>query len=361
MPKRYRKKKFPRFGYGEIKDNFIEDLLMMLGAGMDILSALKAIKSEFKSRPLVKFLADLEEEIEAGASIYEAFSDRNLLDSQALSLIKLGEKSGRLVENLEVIALSQRKNRSFRSKINSAVMYPAFVLTVAAVVGLVITWFILPKISSVFSSMDIPLPLITKIMIALGDFIGQYGYIAIPVFLVICIATAYILFFLKWTKFIGQYILLVMPVFGKLVRQAELSRFGFILGTLLDAGLPLLEAMESLADSADIYAYKKFYRHLVIKIEEGRPLREIFKNYRRINFLFPPTVLQLISGGEQAGGLSVILKKIGDSYEQKMDTTSKNMTVLLEPMLLFVVFLAVLAVAVAVIMPIYSLVGMFSG
>jgi len=251
--KKIKKKRWPRFGYREEKENFIDNLLMLLGAGLDIISSLQAIKEEVKHRRIKKFIDFLITEIDSGASLYQAFSHTGLLNRQYLVLIDLGEKSGRLLENLKVISIQQQKSRIFKSRIKSAMAYPSFVLLVAVIVGLAVAWFIMPKIAEVFSSMDVELPLITQIMILIGDFIGTYGYLVIPATLVILFLLFYFLFLFPWTKFLGQVIILRLPGIGKLIKQSEIARMGFILGTLLSAGLPIMEAIDSLADSSDFF------------------------------------------------------------------------------------------------------------
>lgn len=352
-----KKVRLPVFGYAEERDNFIENLLMLLTAGMDVLSAIRAVREETSRRRMVRFIDYLAAEVESGASLYQTLEGTGLVNNQALALIGLGERSGRLVDNLKVVALQQQKNRSFQSNIKSAMMYPLVVLTVAALVGVGVTVFIIPKFAKVFSSLHVQLPLITRIMISIGDFINTYGFIVVPGVFLALVALIYFFFFFRFTKFIGQNLLLYLPGSGRLVRQAEVARFGFIFGTLLNAGLPIVEALDALVESVSYAPYKKFYQKLSTDIEEGKSLRRSFESMKTAKILLPATVKQLIIAGEQSGNLADTLVKVGAIYEVKMELTSKNISVVLEPILLLLVGLVVLAVAVAVILPIYSLVG----
>ncbi len=352
-----KKVRLPGFGYTEDRENFIENLLMLLTAGMDVLSAIKAVREETVRRRMIKFIDYLVAEIESGSSLYQAFAGTGLVNNQALALINLGERSGRLIDNLKVVALQQQKNRSFQSNIKSAMMYPLVVLTVASVVGVGVTVFIIPKFAKVFSSLHVELPLVTRIMINVGNFVTAYGLIVVPGVFLALVALIYFFFFFRFTKFIGQNLLLYLPGSGRLVRQAEVARFGFIFGTLLNAGLPIVEALDALVESVNYAPYKRFYRRLSADIEEGKSLRRSFESMKKANILIPSTVKQLIIAGEQSGNLADTLVKVGAIYEVKMEMTSKNISVILEPFLLLMVGLVVLAVAIAVILPIYSLVG----
>lgn len=351
---------FSKLLIGEEKDFFIENLAILLDSGMDVLAALSAIRSEVRTKQMKKIIDSLSEDIDAGSYIWRALDKIGLMPDQVISLIRIGEEAGRLPENLKVIVLQQQKERAFRSKIHSAMMYPVIVVSLTVVVGVGITWFILPKLTTVFNSLNMELPLITKVLIAVGNFLGKYGYFAVPLFLVALATIFYFTFIFKKTKFIGQYIVLRTPVIKKLIQQVELARFGFILGTLLKAGLPIVQAVGSLGQATTLHVYKKFYSHLQNAIEEGNSFQKSFTIFPSINKLIPSTIQQMIAAGEQSGRLSETLIKVGKTYDEKTETTTKNLTVVLEPILLIIIWVGVVSIALAVILPIYSLVGGFN-
>jgi type II secretory pathway component PulF len=139
--------------------------------------------------------------------------------------------------------------------------------------------------------------------------------------------------------------------------EVEVARFGYLLGTLLDAGLPVTKAIDSLAGASDVIRYKKFYLALRESIDMGNSFQKSFALYKDINKLVPPPIQQLIISGEQSGNLNKTLIKVGQVLEEKSDTTTKNLTIIMEPILLVIVWAGVVTVAFAVILPIYSLVG----
>ncbi len=215
----------------------------------------------------------------------------------------------------------------------------------------------MPKLSLVFSQLKVPLPLITKILISIGVFLGKYGIVVIPSLTILIILTAYLLFFAKKTKFIGQTILLHLPGIKKIILETELSRLGFILGELLSAGLIVTDAINSLASATTTLAYKKFYLSLEKSVEQGNSFESSFKIYKGINKLIPIPIQQIIIGSERSGKLPEVLINIGQTFEEKLDISTKNLVVILEPILLVIIWLGVLMVALSVYLPIYSLIG----
>lgn len=344
-------------GLGAEKDYFLEQLALLLSSGMTITLALSAIKEEIKSKRLKVVIDEITQNIDAGTSISTALEASGIFPAHVVSLIRIGEKSGRLPQNLKVVALDQQKEREFRGKVASAMMYPLFVFSLTLIVGIGIAWFILPRLAQVFSQLKVDLPLITRLLIGLGNFLGQYGTIAMPLVLTVGILLIFFFFVLPKTSFLGQGILFAIAPIRRLLLEVELGRLGYIFGNLLSAGLPIVDALRTLADASTLSRYKKFYAFLAEKIGEGNSFQKSFPLYKNTASLIPVPIQQLIISAELSGGLPETLIKIGEMYESKTETTTKNLTVLLEPVLLVIVWVGVVAVALAVILPLYSLIG----
>ncbi|MDO8493391.1 MAG: type II secretion system F family protein, partial [bacterium] len=189
---------------GKEKEYFIDNFATLVSSGIGVLTALESVKLEIHSKRLKKVVDAMKDDIEEGTPIWLAFEKSGILPKNVIALVKIGEQTGRLSENLKIIAIQQKKDRSFRSKIRSGMMYPGFVLGLTLVVGLVVAWFIIPRLANVFAGLHIDLPLITRVLIATGAFLGQYGYIAVPSFLLIVAVSAYFIFTFSKTKFIGE-------------------------------------------------------------------------------------------------------------------------------------------------------------
>ena len=347
-------------GVGKERDFFIENLSMLVASGMPILSAIHAVTEDVRSRAMKKIIDVFAQDIESGSPLWKAFCRTGIFRDHTIALIRVGEESGTLGDNLKLIALQEAKDRSLRSKIRSAMMYPILVLVLTAVIGIGVAWFILPRLSVVFSQLRIELPSITKGLIATGTFLGAYGVIVIPLFCVVLGLVLYFIFFNPRTKHFGQTLLFAFPGVNRLLREVELARFGYLLGTLLRAGLPVTQAMDSLCNATQFLQYKRFYGFLRDSIEEGNSLQKSFAKYKQSQRLLPSTVQQLLISGEQSGNLSSTLLRIGDMFEDKTENTTKNLTVVLEPLLLIIVWIGVVSVAIAVILPIYNLIGGFN-
>ncbi len=346
-----------QFGLDEEKEFFVENLSMLLAAGINVSQALESIKHGMKNEYMKNLMDEIKHDIEGGSPMWKAFAKHDLLPGHVIALFRIGEESGRLPENLKMINEQQQKERVFKGKIRSAMMYPVLVLVLTMVIGVGIAWFILPRLSGVFASLKLELPAITKVLIKVGNFLGEHGLIVIPIFVICFLTLLYFVFVFKKTKFIGQAFLMKIPGISDLIQQTELSRFGFVMGQLLDASLPVMDALESLHSSTTVLRYQELYMHLKERIRIGESFETSFNSFPNIDPLVPGPIRQMIASGEQAGQLPQLLQKIGEVFEEKADSTTKNLSVILEPLLLVVVWGGVVSVALAVILPIYSLIG----
>ncbi len=370
QPKNNGKKRFQRFRLAilsdffdrlltgeEEKDYFAENLAMLMNSGMSIVSVLDAAKSGTTSGYLRRLIDKIKSEIDAGSSLWRALEKSGILPLQYISLIRIGEESGRLPQNLKVVALQRRKDRIFRSKIKSAAMYPILVFVLTFIVGIAVAWFTLPRLATVFSQLNLKLPFLTIILIAFGKFLGAYGVIAVPLFVATLTVLAYFVFFFKRTRNLGQTLLLHLPGAKNLIQKTELARLGYTLGSLLDAGVPIVESLNSLESTATFYAYKKFYKALGENIGEGASFKKTFGTYPGLSRLIPAPVQELLMAAEESGRLPETLLTVGKTFEDELETATKDLTTVLEPILLVIVWLGVVSVAIAVILPIYSLIG----
>lgn len=350
-------KRISTFGLSKDRDHFIENLSMLVLSGMAITSALASITRETKSPRMKQILEQMLFEIESGSPVWKSFDKTKMFKGYTISLIRIGEESGKFAENLKVVALEEEKDREFNSKVKSALMYPIFVLGLTGFVGIGISWFILPKLAKIFTDLKLTLPFITKVLIGFGVFLSKYGLFVVPLGLAVIGGIFYILFYNEKTRFMGEAITFSIPGIKTLMMEVEVARFGYLLGTLLDAGLPVTKAIDSLANATEVLRYRAFYNHLHDSIEEGNSFQKSFLAYKTIDKLIPQAIQQLVISGEQSGNLNKTLVKVGQVLEAKSDTTTKNLTIIMEPILLVIVWAGVVCVAFAVILPIYSLVG----
>lgn len=333
------------------------NLALLLKAAVPVGEALVSLQETTHSAELIKAVKQMRADIDEGMPLWRALERSGAVSQQTLALIQLGEHSGNLIENMRVAAEQEEKQRVFRSKVRSALMYPSFVLIITVVVGLGVAWFLLPKLADTFSQMHVQLPLISQILINFGLFLKTNGVWAVPAFVAGALLLVYILFGAPKTRNLGRRLLFHIPGIAGLLREVEIARFGYLLGTLLQAGLSITQALELLYNATTAPRYRKLYRYIRQSLEDGYSFRVSLPRYKKARGLIPPAIQQMIIAGERSGALPETLVSVGDIYEKKADTSTQNLETILEPILLVIVWLGVMGVAVAVILPIYSLVG----
>ncbi len=352
-----RKFRSSKIGIAKERDDFLENVSLLASSGMAVVTALETLSNEMRSSRMRKLVGFLKAEVDSGSTLWQAMEATGIFSAYTISIVRTGEESGSLPEHLKAVSAHQAKQQLFRSQIRSAMSYPILILVLTLVIGSGIAYFILPKLTVVFAQLNVKLPLATRMIIKLGAFLETQGFRVIPAFIGSVLLLMYIIFLAPYTNRFGQMLLFNTPGVKKLMQEVELSRFGYLLGSMLEGGLSLGQALTSLSVATPFYRYSKFYLQLKSKLEDGYTFQQSFALLTRSRKLLSPSVRQLLVAGEQSGSLHQTLKSIGETYEAKTEVSTKNLTTMLEPMMLIIVWLAVVGLALGVIMPIYSLIG----
>jgi type II secretory pathway component PulF len=292
--------------------------------------------------------------VDGGEPLWMALEREGLLTPQQTWLVRVGEESSSLASHMDTVVAQERRDDMFRGRLLAAMLYPVTVLVIAVVVGLAVSWLILPRLAGVFGSLHIELPLLTRILIGIGVFLGHSGWWAVPLMLLVLTLLVIMLFIAPRTRRSGQALLLATPGIGKLVREIELARFGYVLGSLLKVGVPLDQALDALKGSGSFERYHALYAGLLARITGGRTISQALDDIKGSGSLIPPTVRQVLTTAEQSAHLPEAVAQIGTAYEQRLEVTAKNLIATMEPLLLFIVWIGVVLLAMAVITPIYS-------
>lgn len=341
------------------RSELTENMYVMLSSGLDIATSLRIMLNENHSGYMQKSLTTVLDDISNGAPLWKAFENIDLLPSRFIRILKVGEENGILSENLAIVIDQQKKESELGSRTRSALMYPAIVLSVTLIVSIVISWFVLPRIAQVYRSVNINLPPMTRALINFGEFIQVYGAIAIPAVLFTLALTVYFIFFFRRTKVIGEKIILSVPGLNKLIEQVEIARLGHILGNMLKIGTPIDVALEALLEVNTFHNYQDFYQALAKAITVGESFNSFFAQNIKLAGVLPSSVRQIIIISERSGNLPNAFVNLGKIYEKKFKLSSQIFFTLLEPILLIVVWIIVATVALAIITPLYSLIGNF--
>lgn len=344
------------FGLADDANELLRDLGGLMATGMAIPEALKSIAEDIGSRRMAKHIKHVLALVQKGENISDALTPTQLYSGHTLALIRLGEHTGRLPENFHIIDEQYRKETLFRSRLRSSILYSVIVFSLALIVGSITAWYTLPKIGTLYLELDVKLPFITQIIITLGKVLYHYGSIIIPMLIISLVSTLYFLFSFPRTKFIGHFVLFKIPLIRKLIKEVEISRFGYFLGTMLQVGLPTLESISALINISTFHNYQSLYRHIYNEVRIGHTIHDALLNYPRSKKLFTPAVRQMIKAAEQSGSLADTLVRIGAIYEQKTETTARDLPIIIEPILLILIALTVVLLALGTILPIYSLI-----
>ncbi|MFB6225165.1 MAG: type II secretion system F family protein, partial [Candidatus Paceibacteria bacterium] len=206
------------------KRTMLNNLAILIDSGMGIRSALRSLEDNTRHKKLKKQLAKIRGDIEDGKPLWKAFDKHSFAPPYIISLIRIGEKSGNLEEILEDAVQTLEKEKKHKSQLRSAMFYPTFILFMALIVTIGLTWFVLPRLGRVFNSLNADLPTITKVLLSAGDIMSQYGVYIVPAAFLVVLTIIFFLFFFPPTKGIGQWILFHIPVIHKLIMYTEVSR-----------------------------------------------------------------------------------------------------------------------------------------
>ena len=346
---------FRAFGLQGESQFFIQNLSILTGAGMGITAAIESVLEETSSRRMRSAIKEVLSAVDEGKPLSVALDNAHIITPYVLALVKTGERSGRLSDNLAIASAQNEKEAEFRSRVRSALSYSSFVLVIAVVVGTGTAWYILPQIATFFTSFKVPLPLVTRIIINTGLFLKTYGFIFVPLVIASFLGLFYFLFSFPKTRFIGHTILFHIPLFKDLIRDTEVARFGFISGTMLRAGIPLQDIFKILPETTTFTNYRNLYEFMGARVEEGLSFKRIFPLYSGLSKVFPGAVRQMIVAAEQSGALSDTLIKIGSLYEVKVEAVSRNIPTFLEPALLIIIGGIVATLALGILIPVYRI------
>ncbi|MFC1656539.1 type II secretion system F family protein [Patescibacteria group bacterium] len=336
---------------------FAENLSMMLESGIGIIQAFSSIIEQTANKPLKKAFIEIQKEIASGHSLSETLAlYPGTFPPFFIKMIEAGEKSGTLTKTLNELAKQTEKDYELREKIKTAMLYPSIVLGLAVVIGIGISFFILPRLVKLFESFKIDLPITTQILIIIGKIIGDWGiWILLGITGLVLILA--ILFKTSGFKPLKDSITLSIPIIGKLIRYTTLSRFGFLLSTLLESGVPIDESLEAVQKTILSTPYIKMIKTMQNEIREGKSFKITFENKKHLMKGFPLLAKQLMVSGEESGKLSMSLRNLASFYERESSSMARRMETILEPILLIIVGIVVTFIALSIITPIYQITG----
>lgn len=331
---------------------FSRQLATMLAAGIPLVQAFEIVGNGHENAAMQKLILSIKADVEGGSSLAEALAKHPLyFDDLFVNLVESGEQAGALETLLDKIATYKEKTEAIKKKIKKALTYPAAVLVVAFIVTTILLIFVIPSFEDLFKGFGADLPTFTRMVIDLSAFVRSNGiYLA----LVIGGAVGTFLYFKKRSRQFRHFLdrmMLKMPVIGPIIQKAAIARYSRTLSTMFAAGVPLVEALESVAGATGNIVYEEAVMVMRDEVATGQRLQISMEN----TDLFPNMVIQMIAVGEESGSLDDMSAKVADFYEEDVDNAVDNLSSLLEPMIMAILGVLVGGLVVAMYLPIFKL------
>jgi type IV pilus assembly protein PilC len=331
---------------------FTRQLATMMKAGVPLLQSFDIVSKGATNPAVGKLLVDIKTDVETGSSLAAAFRKFPLyFDNLYCNLVQAGEAAGILETLLERLATYQEKTLAIKSKIKSALFYPIAIIAVAFIITAVIMIFVIPAFKEVFTNFGADLPAPTLIVMGISDWFVAYWFIIFPV-----IGGGIYGFLESWKRSIAVQIfmdklMLKAPVFGHLVRISTIARWTRTLSTMFAAGVPLVEALDSVGGASGNYVYAEATKKIKAEVSTGTSLTIAMQNAN----VFPSMVIQMCSIGEETGALDGMLGKVADFFEQEVDDAVEALSSLMEPMIMVVLGTLIGGMVIAMYLPIFKM------
>ena len=330
---------------------FSRQLSTLVGAGVPIVQSLGILETQAENPAFKEVLGDVKSDIEAGLSISDALKKHpDAFPDLYTSMIKAGELGGILDTILERLTVFMESSEQLKAKVKGAMMYPAIVLSICATVTCFLMVFVIPTFKNIFSSFGAELPLPTQMLINISDVMKHYWYLLLAA--PYGAYKGFVAFYKtpKGHKIVDGYTLKA-PIFGIILKKVAVARFTRTLGTLIKSGVPIMQALETVAATAGNVVIAEAVLLTRESIREGGRLSDPLKK----SGIFPNMVTSMISVGEETGALDIMLSKIADFYDQEVDTAVKGLTSLIEPIVIVVMGIVIGTIVVAMFMPMFGL------
>ena len=331
---------------------FARQMATMMSSGVPLVQSFEIVGRGHENVRMQNLIMDIKSEVEAGNSLGDALSKHPIyFDDLFVNLVHAGEQGGVLEALLEKIAIYKEKTEAIKGKIKKALFYPAAVLIMAFVVTCVLMIFVIPQFSTLFADFGAELPAMTRMVVNMSDFFVVWWWAVFGI--MFGIGSGFSQLKMRSRKFneLLQRMSLKAPVFGDILVKASIARFARTLSTMFAAGVPLVEAMDSVAGAVGNIVYGNAVRQMRDQVATGTQLQASMRDTN----LFPNMVVQMVSIGEEAGSLDHMLGKVADFYEEEVDNAVDAMSSLMEPLIMAVLGVLIGGLVIAMYLPIFKM------
>jgi type IV pilus assembly protein PilC len=351
----------PTFGTGvEAKELavFTRQFSVMIDAGLPLVQCLEILAGQQENKTFQKILTGVRGSVEGGATLSTSMKQyEKVFDPLYYNMVEAGETGGILDTILQRLSSYIEKNVKLKRAVKSAMIYPVSVLGIAAAVITLLLWKVVPIFVTLFNGLDVDLPLPTRIVIALSNFVGSIYGLMIFVFAIGAGIATKFWYGTPQGRMMIDGLLLKVPVVGDVLRKIAVARFTRTLGTLISSGVPILEGLDITARTSGNAVVEKAISETRKAVEAGRSLVDPLKETN----VFPGMVTQMIGVGEQTGAMDAMLQKIADFYEDEVDAAVKDMLTAIEPIMIVFLGVVVGGVVISMYLPLFSLINKLAG
>lgn len=331
---------------------FIQHFKTMFRAGIAIPRTMHTLAQQTENKYFAKVILDIKKRIEGGETLHGSMAAYpKIFDELFVNMIEAGEVSGNLEKILDQLYLQLKKNHELTSKVRNAMIYPAVVFVMMIAVLIFMMVMVVPKIVGIFEGFGTQLPLPTRILIGISNFVQDHGLIVVLGVAFIVVSFIKINRTYKGKKTIQLFFLKFM-VIGGIIKKINLARFSRTLSNLLKTDILVEKDFQITSSVLKNLYYREAVKEMSKELQQGTEINKVVEKYPK---LFPPVILQMIAVGESSGNLDDMLAQIADFYEKEVEDTMENLPSLIEPLLIIVLGIGVGALAVSIILPIYSL------
>ncbi len=330
---------------------FARNLGSMLEAGLTVSRAIDVLERQSKNKIFKKILLELNDDISRGQTLSDAMRKfPKVFSSLFVSMVAAGEQSGSLASSLKVIAKQMDRSYFIQRKVRGAMIYPAVIVGAMLIIAVLMLIFVVPTLTATFNELGVALPMSTQFVIFVSDFLQNHFILAFLI-LVAVVFAVYIPLQNKKGKRTHDYVVLHLPVVGPLIKQVNSARTARTLSSLLSAGVPVVESIRITSGVLQNSYYKEVLEKAEHSIQQGIPFSSVFIE---VPHLYPVFVGEMVSVGEETGKLSEMLLGVADFYEDEVEQKTKDMSTIIEPVLMIIIGAVVGFFAISMITPIYS-------
>ncbi|MDO8436164.1 MAG: type II secretion system F family protein [bacterium] len=333
---------------------FTRNLQVMVSSGLSLPRALEILYLQAKNKKFKKALFEIKEKIIKGENFSEALkSHPNIFSELFQSMLKIGEESGTLDEVLKTLTRQMEREHDLQSKIKGALMYPVVIILAMIGIGVMMLILVVPQLAKTFAELNIELPLTTKLVIGLADFLVKRWYL-FPFIIIIFAVLCWRILQTKAGKKIINALFLKIPIVSSLIKKSNSAYMLRNLSSLISAGVPIVRSLEITANTLGNIYFKNALQKAAEKVGTGSKLSEALEPYQDV---YGVIILQMLKVGEETGETSGILQKLADFFEEEVGNETKNLTAIIEPVLMLFIGGAVGFFAISMIQPMYSMLG----